>query len=108
MNKMSIPCAPVFASCDILISDGTVCQNGWIGFEGFCYKFSVDEVMFDEAVAACLQEEAQLTSVLSQSENDFLAEIITTSKFAVHFVGKHELFCCSVVERKGKGICLKL
>ena len=81
------------ASFDVLISDGTVCQNGWIGFEGFCYKFSVDEVTFDEAIAACLQEEAQLTSVLSQSENDFLVEIITTSKFTVYSVSKHEVLC---------------
>merc|ERR1719208_454428 len=51
------------------------CPVGWSQFRGRCYKYFDNSVKWDDAREHCLSEEADLASIHSEEENDFLREI---------------------------------
>ncbi|XP_045208225.2 uncharacterized protein LOC123560042 [Mercenaria mercenaria] len=58
-----------------LFKDGTVCDEGWIGFDGYCYHFNNESTMnFEDAKHYCISLEADLVSITSTPEFNFLQE----------------------------------
>merc|ERR1711902_302252 len=53
----------------------TPCPTGWSESGGNCYKYFDNSVKWDDARKRCLSEEADLASIHSEEENDFLREI---------------------------------
>ena len=59
----------------ILISDGTICDQGWIGYNGNCYLFYTGNKMnFTSARDFCISNEAEMLSILDDGEHTFLKE----------------------------------
>ena len=55
------------------IIDGTICDDGWIGYHGDCYLFHIDQKMnFTNARDFCLGQEAEMVSILSKKEAGFM------------------------------------
>ncbi|WAR05350.1 CL12B-like protein, partial [Mya arenaria] len=53
--------------------DGTVCELGWYGFVGHCYYFHTDAILsWSDGRDACRERNAEMTSVTSLAEKDFL------------------------------------
>ncbi|KAL4229313.1 hypothetical protein ACF0H5_012355 [Mactra antiquata] len=53
--------------------DDTVCDPGWIGFNGHCYYFNTYSTMnFNDGRDFCTSVDANLVSITSQAEFDFL------------------------------------
>ena len=41
------------------VLDGTVCEQGWLGYNGNCYMFYTDEVLnFSDAGEICISHKA--------------------------------------------------
>merc|ERR1712029_229334 len=53
----------------------STCPAGWSESGGNCYKYFDNSVKWDDARKRCLSEEADLASIHSEEENDFLREI---------------------------------
>merc|ERR1719410_1616135 len=53
----------------------STCPTGWSESGGNCYKYFDNSVKWDDAREHCLSEEADLASIHSEEENDFLREI---------------------------------
>ncbi|KAI8499378.1 hypothetical protein Bbelb_231420 [Branchiostoma belcheri] len=58
---------------------GRRCQNGWIEYNKHCYKLMRDKVKWSTANSRCKQHGANLASVQSREENDFIAMLITNA-----------------------------
>merc|ERR1711971_586993 len=50
----------------------TVCQAGWSAFNGKCYKSFSEEKTWDEAEDQCVNEHANLVSIHSEEEHQFV------------------------------------
>ncbi|XP_019641098.1 PREDICTED: versican core protein-like [Branchiostoma belcheri] len=53
------------------------CQSGWSEYNNHCYKFFKDKVSWDAANGRCKQHGANLASVGSAGENNFIARLIS-------------------------------
>ncbi|XP_069121863.1 perlucin-like protein [Argopecten irradians] len=49
------------------------CRNGWVSFDEWCYLFSHNQLTWPEASETCHAFHAQLASVLSAEEQNFLS-----------------------------------
>jgi len=56
------------------------CPAGWSQFGEDCYKYFDNSVEWEEARERCLSEKADLASIHSEEEHDFLLEIIGNAK----------------------------
>ncbi|KAH3797315.1 hypothetical protein DPMN_150893 [Dreissena polymorpha] len=60
-------------------ADGTVCEEGWIGYHGNCYYFHNDTTLnYSDARQRCMSQNAELVSILSEDEYKFLADTRTS------------------------------
>jgi len=57
--------------------DGTKCAEGWLGYEGNCYKFSTAHQAFQDHAANCESEGSELVSVMDKNEHQFIQFAIT-------------------------------
>jgi len=71
-------CCNIFFICKL--SDN--CPDGWKEFEGFCYKFDLEnEISFSQEVESCRQMNAELLVVNSIEENRFIEGQITSDNY---------------------------
>jgi len=47
-----------------LLTDGTYCEQGWVGYNGDCYKVTKTVDTYENQRALCAQDDAELASVL--------------------------------------------
>ncbi|CAJ0915932.1 unnamed protein product, partial [Mesorhabditis belari] len=57
--------------------DALPCPIGWQLFGGFCYKFSLKNVPYDQAAEICKKENSHLVSIHSAEENSFVSSHFT-------------------------------
>merc|ERR1712110_500437 len=50
------------------------CSDGWIQFEDKCYKWSKDQMTWEDAERSCRSEGGHLASVSNQATQNFLVE----------------------------------
>ena len=55
--------------------DALQCKAGWQEWNGACYKFSSTLVPYSDASAACKNDEANLVSIHSPEENEFVRSL---------------------------------
>ncbi|KAF4111753.1 type-2 ice-structuring protein-like isoform X1 [Onychostoma macrolepis] len=63
------------------------CHYGWTPFGDRCYKFFSQSISWIAAERKCIDQHANLASVHSELENDFLLSLVPSSKrcwFGVH------------------------
>ncbi|XP_019645066.1 PREDICTED: C-type lectin lectoxin-Lio2-like, partial [Branchiostoma belcheri] len=53
------------------------CQSGWSEYNNYCYKLFKDKVDWSTANGKCKQHGANLASVTSADENNFVARLIS-------------------------------
>lgn len=54
----------------------TVCPDGWIDHNGFCYRYVDEKGSWDNSVNTCKALGGQLTSILSLSEQELLLALL--------------------------------
>ncbi|CAH1277542.1 Hypp9689, partial [Branchiostoma lanceolatum] len=52
------------------------CPKGWSGYYNHCYKFIRDKVQWSDANQSCKQLDANLASIASFGENEFIAHLV--------------------------------
>ena len=57
-----------------VLPDGTQCEEGWIGFKDYCYKFNTTELPYEESVNQCILEGALLASINTAQIRQFLSD----------------------------------
>ena len=68
------------------------CESGWTEFERACYKFAYNGLSWPSAKDACLSQDAHLTSVHSDDEQQFIESIILSNSLPTWIGGKLETF----------------
>ncbi|KAI8514629.1 hypothetical protein Bbelb_072200 [Branchiostoma belcheri] len=66
--------------------DAKPCPMGWSGYKNHCYKLVKRAAKWEEAKKQCEQLGANLASITSRGEANFINTIITDGKWGVHFV----------------------
>lgn len=59
-----------------IISDGTTCEEGWVGFAGSCYWFERTELSFSGSLDHCMSINASLASLNNEDVISFASEFI--------------------------------
>ncbi|XP_043086846.1 ladderlectin-like [Puntigrus tetrazona] len=59
--------------------DDEKCQDGWTNFEVRCYKFFPQASNWISAEKSCIGQHANLASVHTEQENDFLLSLLPSS-----------------------------
>ncbi|KAI8488046.1 hypothetical protein Bbelb_341640 [Branchiostoma belcheri] len=62
------------------------CPTGWSGYETHCYKLMRDKANWEKAKLRCEQLGANLASIKSRDEANFINGIITDGESGVHLV----------------------
>jgi len=75
-NFLTPPCPAWPWPCSSPSPDSPGCPTGWIKQSGRCYQFSTVEKNWDEAKEYCRSNEAQLVSVGSPEEHDYIFQNI--------------------------------
>jgi len=58
-----------------LLSDGTQCEDGWIGFRSSCFYFhNIETLDYTSATSLCRSYGSEIVSILSEDEDSFLKE----------------------------------
>ncbi|KAK0067569.1 secretory phospholipase A2 receptor [Biomphalaria pfeifferi] len=52
------------------------CGQGWINYKDSCYLLAQSNITWSEARSKCLQESAELTSIHSLEENEFITSLL--------------------------------
>ena len=64
-----------------------LCPSGWTPYRGNCYKHEARKVGWDQALKSCLQQNASLASIASESEHEFLTNL---SMWSAPWIGLHD------------------
>ncbi|KAI8511578.1 hypothetical protein Bbelb_106780 [Branchiostoma belcheri] len=62
------------------------CPTGWSGYETHCYRLMRDKAKWEKANLQCERLGANLASITSRNEANFINGIITGGKWGVHLV----------------------
>nr|XP_034319433.1 uncharacterized protein LOC105329900 [Crassostrea gigas] len=57
-------------------ADGTICEEGWVGFAGSCYWFERTELSFSGSLDHCMSINASLASLNNEDVISFASEFI--------------------------------
>ncbi len=60
------------------------CTGDYVGYSGFCYKHNDIDENYDTANARCKQDSAELVSIHSSNENNFLLAYVSDGKICVN------------------------
>ncbi|XP_072042584.1 C-type mannose receptor 2-like [Amphiura filiformis] len=66
------------------------CPSDWAPYHGYCYFISPAEKSFTDAQKSCLSKDAELTSIHSTGENDFLLDQMGRNKLHTMWIGLHD------------------
>lgn len=54
----------------------TICPDGWLDHNGFCYRYLEEKSSWDSSSSACKALEAELVSVHSLSQQELLLKLL--------------------------------
>ncbi len=60
-----------------VMPQGESCPSFWYGFEGRCYKYVSTRLTWADAELFCVSEGANLVSIFSKEEDDFIRSLIS-------------------------------
>lgn len=60
----------------VFSTDGTTCDDNWVGYNGTCYLFVGQPQSFQEARGQCAALNSTLVSVLQEGESNFIDEYL--------------------------------
>ncbi|XP_051967030.1 secretory phospholipase A2 receptor-like [Xyrauchen texanus] len=68
----------------------TVCPDGWLEHNGFCYRYLEEKASWDKSSSACKSLDAQLVSIHSLSQQELLQKILSNGSNSKVWIGLYK------------------
>lgn len=68
----------------------TICPDGWLDHNGFCYLYLKEKASWDNSSSACRALEAELVSIHSLSQQEVLLKLLSLEPNSKVWIGLHK------------------
>lgn len=75
-----------------LFSISAPCPNGYLEYQGSCYKYNTEKVTWDDAFRKSIAENATLLSLQSLLEVDFLGMVPVANRDGPAWIGLNDRY----------------
>uniref|UniRef100_A0A672SME5 Phospholipase A2 receptor 1 n=1 Tax=Sinocyclocheilus grahami TaxID=75366 RepID=A0A672SME5_SINGR len=76
----------------------TICPDGWLDHNGFCYRCVEEKSSWDSSSSACKALEAELVSIHSLSQQELLLKLLSNGSNSKVWIGLHKEAKLSTVQ----------